>query len=97
VGIAVDPKKRSFFSFVRSGADIQFYDSAYWRSRGMSRFYRYVTDKPMHAGRTLEAIIPTVKIPRETIIQVAGKNPSGDPYSKSSGSSGNGRHHAPAS
>jgi hypothetical protein len=41
---------------VRSGADTQFYDSAYWRSRGIARFYRDVTDRPIHAGRTLEAI-----------------------------------------
>jgi hypothetical protein len=54
VGIVIDPKEHSFFSFVRSGPDTQFYDSAYWRSRGMARFFRYMTEKPLHAGRTLE-------------------------------------------
>jgi NlpC/P60 family protein len=55
VGIVIDPKEHSFFSFVRSGPDTQFYDSPYWRSRGIARFFRYVTEKPLHAGRTLEA------------------------------------------
>jgi hypothetical protein len=55
VGIVIDPKQHSFFSFVRSGPDTQFYDSPYWRSRGIARFFRYVTEKPLYAGRTLEA------------------------------------------
>jgi hypothetical protein len=54
VGIVVDPQQHSFFSFVSSGPDMQFYDSPYWRSRGIARFFRYVTDKP-HADHTLEA------------------------------------------
>jgi hypothetical protein len=55
VGIVIDPKERSFFSFVRSGPDTQFYDSPYWRSRGIARFYRYMTEKPLRSGGTLEA------------------------------------------
>jgi len=55
VGIIIDPKAHTFFSFVRSGPDTQFYDSPYWRSRGIARFFRYVTAKPLHAGRTLQA------------------------------------------
>jgi hypothetical protein len=55
VGIILDPKAHTFFSFVRSGPDTQFYDSPYWRSRGIARFFRYVTAKPLHAGRTLQA------------------------------------------
>lgn len=55
VGIVIDPKEHSFFSFVRSGPDTQFYDSPYWRSRGIARFFRYVTGTPLHAGHTLEA------------------------------------------
>jgi len=55
VGIVIDPKERSFFSFVRSGPDTQFYDSAYWRSRGIARFYRYVTDKALQNRRRGEA------------------------------------------
>jgi hypothetical protein len=55
VGIVIDPQQHSFFSFVSSGTDTQFYDSPYWRSRGIARFFRYLTDKPRHADRTLEA------------------------------------------
>jgi NlpC/P60 family len=55
VGIVVDPKQYSFFSFVSSGPDTQFYDSPYWRSRGIARFFRYLTEEPLHSGRTLEA------------------------------------------
>jgi len=55
VGIVIDPKQHSFFSFVRFGPDTQFYDSPYWRSRGIARFFRYVTEKPLHAGHTLDA------------------------------------------
>jgi hypothetical protein len=55
VGIVIDPKEHSFFSFVRSGPDTQFYDSPYWRSRGIARFFRYMTEKPLHSDRTLEA------------------------------------------
>ena len=55
VGIVIDPKQRSFFSFVRSGPDTQFYDSPYWRSRGIARFFRYITEKPPRSGQTLEA------------------------------------------
>jgi cell wall-associated NlpC family hydrolase len=119
VGIVIDPKQHSFFSFVRSGPDTQFYDSPYWRSRGIARFFRYVTEKPLRSGRTLEATrhadqqplppagrssenrppsgLPkpmpasaasysapagktsspaTLEIPRELVLQVAGKNPS---------------------
>jgi hypothetical protein len=55
VGIVIDPKEHSFFSSVRSGPDTQFYDSPYWRSRGIARFFRYVTEEPLHADRALEA------------------------------------------
>ena len=55
VGIVIDPQQHSFFSFVSSGPDTQFYDSPYWRSRGIARFFRYATDKPLQADRTLEA------------------------------------------
>ena len=55
VGIVIDPKQHSFFSFVRSGPDTQFYDSPYWRSRGVARFFRYISEKPLRSGQTLEA------------------------------------------
>lgn len=55
VGIVIDPKEHSFYSFTRTGPDTQFYDSPYWRSRGIARFYRYMTEKPLRSNRTLEA------------------------------------------
>ena len=55
VGIVIDPREHSFFSSLRTGADTQFYDSAYWRARGAHRFYRYVTDKRLRPPKTLEA------------------------------------------
>ena len=55
VGIVIDPKEHSFYSSLRAGVDTQFYDSAYWRARGIARFYRYVTDKPFRSAETLAA------------------------------------------
>src|SRR5258706_12208202 len=55
VGVVIAPKEPSFFSSVRTGPDTQFYDSPYWRSRGIARFYRYMTEKPLHSSRTLDA------------------------------------------
>jgi NlpC/P60 family len=74
VGIIIDPQQHSFFSFVRSGPDTQFYDSPYWRSRGIARFFRYVTDKPLHADRTREA----TDHPNRKPLQLQGDNRSSD-------------------
>jgi hypothetical protein len=41
LGIVVNPAQHSFFSLVRTGLEEQDYKSAYWRSRGRPRFYRY--------------------------------------------------------
>ncbi len=41
LGIVVDPLQHSFYSLVRTGLESQDYESAYWRSRGRPRFYRY--------------------------------------------------------
>jgi hypothetical protein len=57
VGIVIDPKQHSFFSFVRSGPDTQFYDSPYWRARGIARFFRYMTEEPLHVGHAPEAAV----------------------------------------
>lgn len=86
VGIVIDPQQHSFYSVVSSGSDTQFYHSPYWRSRGIARFFRYVTDKPLHADRRLEAADTpdrtsssmTVKTPREIVLHVAGKKPSAE-------------------
>lgn len=45
VGIVTDPRHHVFFSFLSDGPGIQAYNSAYWRSRGIPRFYRYVINK----------------------------------------------------
>lgn len=41
VGIVADPLEHTFYSLVRTGWETQNYRSAYWRSRGIPRFYRY--------------------------------------------------------
>jgi hypothetical protein len=45
VGIVVDPLQHSFYSLVRTGLEAQDYRSAYWRSRGRPRFYRYKVER----------------------------------------------------
>ena len=49
VGIVVDPDQHNFSSLVSTGFDVQDYESAYWRTRGRPRFYRY----KMQAGAEL--------------------------------------------
>ena len=41
-GVVVNPAQRTFYSSLRSGFGVQPYDSAYWKSRGRPRFFRYV-------------------------------------------------------
>jgi NlpC/P60 family len=41
VGLVTDPREHLFYSSVRSGLDVEDYTSAYWRSHGVPRFYRY--------------------------------------------------------
>jgi hypothetical protein len=75
VGIVIDPREHSFFSFVRSGPDTQFYDSPYWRSRGLARFFRYVTAEPPRAGRTLEAASHPDHVPAQGDSRSAQNHP----------------------
>jgi hypothetical protein len=81
VGIVIDPKEHSFFSSVRSGPDTQFYDSPYWRSRGIARFFRYVIEKP--SGPTLEATRHAHRQP----LQVATRSSENRPPSVSASNS----------
>ena len=76
VGIVIDPKEHSFFSSVRSGPDTQFYDSPYWRSRGIARFFRYMTEKPLRSGRTLEATRHAEEQPLHADIRSSESRPS---------------------
>jgi hypothetical protein len=41
VGIVVNPREHSFYSSLRAGLAIDYYDATYWTSRGTPRFYRY--------------------------------------------------------
>ena len=40
VGIVISPVQHSFFSAMRSGHGVEFYDSPYWQARGRPRFFR---------------------------------------------------------
>jgi hypothetical protein len=42
VGIVISPVQHSFFSAMRSGRGVEFYNSPYWRERGRPRFFRYL-------------------------------------------------------
>ncbi len=42
VGIVISPVQHSFFSAMRSGRGVEFYDSPYWQARGWPRFFRYL-------------------------------------------------------
>jgi len=42
VGIVISPVQHSFFSAMRSGHGVEFYDSPYWQARGWPRFFRYL-------------------------------------------------------
>jgi cell wall-associated NlpC family hydrolase len=46
VGIVVNPSRHSFFSVLRSGPQIEFYDAQYWKKRGQPRFLRYLRSSP---------------------------------------------------
>ncbi len=68
VGIVVDPLQHSFYSLVRTGMESQDYESAYWRSRGRPRFYRYkvesgaVVTATNTAGASMEPNGPTRRV-----------------------------------
>ena len=54
VGIVVNPKRREFYSFLRSGPGIDEYDAQYWKERGPVRFYRYIKNSSQEDYRTEE-------------------------------------------
>ena len=51
VGIVVNPSQHTFSSLGSTGLGVRDYGSAYWKSRGHPRFYRY----KVHNGTTLAA------------------------------------------
>ena len=42
VGMVIKPSKHTFFSSLSSGPGTDDYRSAYWKRRGVPRFYRYI-------------------------------------------------------
>src|SRR5436309_2329999 len=42
VGIVVNPAQNSFYSSLRSGLGIDYYDATYWKQKGVPRFYRFL-------------------------------------------------------
>lgn len=67
VGIVLNPREHLFFSSVTGGARIQDYRSAYWRTRGFPRFYRYLTKSPLKGseGVSEAANSPSNRPPQE--------------------------------
>ncbi len=59
MGIIVSPTQHSFYSSLRSGVGVDFYDSSYWKGRGKPRFYRYVkrttAAEPPSSARNIRA------------------------------------------
>jgi hypothetical protein len=54
VGIVISPVQHSFFSAMRSGRGVEFYDSPYWQARGRPRFLRYLkaASRPQFSAST---------------------------------------------
>ena len=79
IGIVVSPTEHSFYSSLRSGVGVDYYDSSYWRGRGKPRFYRYVkrtitTDirsSPGNTGSEEETESSTVLEPADIAIMDA--------------------------
>ena len=42
VGMVIKPSQHTFFSSLSSGPGTDDYESAYWKHRGVPRFYRYI-------------------------------------------------------
>jgi NlpC/P60 family len=53
-GLVIDPVQHSFFSKLRSGLGVDFYDAPYWKRRGTPHFFRYQTENA-RAGMTAVA------------------------------------------
>jgi hypothetical protein len=79
MGIVVSPAQHSFYSSLRSGVGIDYYDSSYWRGRGEPRFYRYVKrtktadvpSSPANTGSEEQTESSTVLEPAHTAIMDA--------------------------
>ncbi len=61
VGIVVRPSRHVFYSFLRSGPTTDDYQSPYWISRGIPRFYRYVKNAPCAGCTSATAHVPRIR------------------------------------
>ncbi|HET7106867.1 MAG TPA: NlpC/P60 family protein [Candidatus Acidoferrum sp.] len=68
VGIVVDPLHHSFSSLVSTGFDVQDYESAYWKSRGRPRFYRFKVQN--------DAVLTAAKRPASSKVSNPNRPPS---------------------
>ena len=50
VGMVITPSKHTFFSSLSSGPETDDYESAYWKHRGVPRFYRYIKKVAIHTA-----------------------------------------------
>jgi hypothetical protein len=74
VGIIVNPSQHSFFSLLRSGPGVDSYDAAYWKQRGVPKFFRYVKMSPSTAPRS-----PVRNANWKTPVRHDDEDVSGDP------------------
>lgn len=81
VGIVVEPAMRAFYSAIKSGLRLDFYDSPYWRKRGRARFFRYV-NRSREPERTMLAKSAESKESRadaaKAVLMPAGKAPGSE-------------------
>ncbi len=56
-GIVVRPSRHVFFSFLTAGPGVDDYQSSYWSSRGVPRFYRYVKGDPCAGCTSVNAAL----------------------------------------
>ncbi len=90
VGIVISPVQHSFFSAMRSGHGVEFYDSTYWQARGRPRFFRYLKA----ASRTqfsAEARNANLKPRSPSIAESHDPVPADEDFARPSGVSGAGQ------
>jgi len=66
VGVVVSPAEHSFFSKLRSGLGIDFYDGPYWKRRGKPRFLRYEKVNPSGSASSVAQFEGQKKIDHAT-------------------------------
>ena len=91
-GIVISPAQHSFFSLLRSGPGVDFYDSPYWKRRGRPRFFRYVKATPSVLSGSLRSasLNPTTfdsAEPHEAAAEDPASNASEESSSKTRSSS----------